>query len=123
MLKDFMRNILDKARGLMLSGLDERPVKQEIPSLKMEKLFDKTYEEYMEMLRPSRRDLREKALGKVKIDLLCFTCNFIPLICNLVAGGGWGLIISIVGCAFFLGALIHDAKKYLDNREPCVGSE
>ena len=118
-----MRDILDKARGLMLSGIDERPVKQEIPSLKMEKLFDTAYEEYMAMLEPSRRDLREKALGKVKIDLFCIVCNFNPAMCSLVTGGGWILIISIVACAFFIGALIHDVKKYLDNREPCVGSE
>ena len=103
-----------------MSGIEEKPIKQETPSLEKDKLFDTVFEECRAMLRPSRSELRRKVKRNILIDMFCFIVSLIPLVWNLITGS-WAIIVSIVVCAFFAGILIKDFQKYFDIREPHIG--
>ena len=96
-----------------MSGIDEKPVKQEMPSLRTEKFFDSAYEEFMEMMRLSRLERIAEACTTLKIDLFFLVVSLTVTAWSLTANE-WSLIISILVSSIFLGVSLYSVKKYLD---------
>lgn len=105
-----------------LSGIDERPVKEEIPDIELSPStgidwWAGTYPELMRIDRNEIRRIRRKAArNTILVALIFLVFDILALIwCCVVAIPG--VVVPIMACVFFIMVIKDNVETYRNNGE------
>lgn len=103
-----------------MSGIEEKPIKKEVPSLSAGKRVDMLFEDYMNGQMPGRRrERRKQACRGIVLNLVFLVVTFCITVWNFNVEGRGILDIgfSAFVCVFLLWCIKYEFKTYVDNRE------
>lgn len=100
-----------------MSGIEEKPIKEEELSLRTFKAFGLTFEEYTTLSAPDRRrERRNRARTGIVIYSVCVVANVIAAMLNFIVGN-WFMVFHVLTAIIFLYWLRDDFDTYIENTE------